>query len=182
MDRRSIRAVSADRKLQSTSKTVIWSKTNATVACDIERHRVVKADVGLRWGEGIILIYRDWLVCHCLSPFYSTEITWDRKSESATPLGQRNVLRALHATGKKIGLHSFRRFRTETLRRVRVPEDLTTMWLGHSKKTVTDFYASGLQEDMAWRRKWCKKVGLGFSLFGLLGLQNVVAIDSVRVA
>jgi integrase len=103
-------------------------------------------------------------------------------TSSGKPLGQRNVLRALHATGKKIGLHSFRRFRTETLRRARVPEDLTTMWLGHSKKTVTDFYASGLQEDMAWRRKWCKKVGLGFSLFGLLGLQNVVAIDSVKVA
>jgi len=40
---------------------------------------------------------------------------------SGKPLGQRNVLRALHAIGKKIGLHSFRRFRTETLRRARVP-------------------------------------------------------------
>jgi len=55
------------------------------------------------------------------------------------PLGQRNVLRALHATGKKIGLHSLRRFRTETSRRARVPEDLTKLWLGHSKESVTDF-------------------------------------------
>ena len=38
-------------------------------------------------------------------------------TSSGCPLAQRNVLRALHATGKKIGLHSFRRFRTETLRR-----------------------------------------------------------------
>ena len=36
---------------------------------------------------------------------------------SGRPLAQRNVLRALHATGKKVGLHAFRRFRTETLRR-----------------------------------------------------------------
>jgi hypothetical protein len=36
-------------------------------------------------------------------------------TKSGRPLGQRNVLRAAHATGKKVGLHSFRRFRTETL-------------------------------------------------------------------
>jgi len=93
-------------------------------------------------------------------------------TSSGTPLGQRNVLRALHAIGKKIDLHSFRRFRTETLRRARVPKDLTTLWLGHSKKTVTDFYASGLQKDNAWRREWCDRVGLDFSLVRLLGLQN----------
>jgi hypothetical protein len=102
-------------------------------------------------------------------------------TKSGRPLGQRNVLRALHATGKKVGLHVFRRFRTETLRRARVPEDLTTQWLGHSKKTVTDFYAGGLQKDEVWRREWCGKVGLGFSV-GLLGPQNVVSIDSEKAA
>jgi integrase len=30
---------------------------------------------------------------------------------SGKPLGQRNALRALHSTGRKIGLHSFRRYR-----------------------------------------------------------------------
>jgi len=69
------------------------------------------------------------------------------------PLQQRNALRALHATGKKVGFHAFRRFRTETLRRARVPEDLTKLWLGHSKQTVTDLYASGLEKDEAWRRE-----------------------------
>jgi len=103
-------------------------------------------------------------------------------TSSGHPLAQRNVLRAMHATGKKVGLHAFRRFRTETLRRARVPEDLTTMWLGHSQKTITDLYASGLQKDQAWRREWCERVGLGFSLNGLLGLQNVVPINSVKVA
>jgi integrase len=98
------------------------------------------------------------------------------------PLQQRNVLRVLHATGKKVGFHAFRRFRTETLRRARVPEDLTRLWLGHSKQSVTDLYASGLENDEAWRREWCERVGLGFSLNGLLGLQNAEPMKSVRVA
>ena len=80
-----------------------------------------------------------------------------------------------------LGFHAFRRFRTETLRRAQVPEDLTKLWLGHSKSSVTDFYAGGLSKDLAWRREWCDKVGLGFS-FGLHGLQNAVAIDSAKVA
>ena len=103
-------------------------------------------------------------------------------TKNRRPIQQRNVLRALHATGKKMGLHSFRRFRTETLRRERVPEDLIKLWLGHSKNTVTDFYASGLNKDLVWRREWCDRAGLGFSLVGLLGLQNVVPIDEMKVA
>jgi integrase len=64
---------------------------------------------------------------------------------SGKPLSQRNALRTLHTTGK-VGFHAFRRFRTETLRKERVPEDLIALWLGHSKKTVTDLYATGLKE------------------------------------
>jgi integrase len=112
---------------------------------------------------------------------YANESAYLFATNTGRPLGQRNVLRALHATGKKVGLHVFRRFRTETLRRARVPEDLTTQWLGHSKKTVTDFYAGGLQKDEAWRREWCDKVGLGFSV-GLHGLQNTESIDSEKAA
>ncbi len=91
----------------------------------------------------------------------------------------RNALRALHDTGHKVGFHAFRRFRTETLRRARVPEDLIGLWLGHARRTVTDLYASGLPQAHVWRPEWCERVGLGF---GLHGLQNVVAIDSVRAA
>ena len=126
-----------------------------------------------------LILRSHWLSC--------CENTWPVKSgylfaaASGRPLQQRNVLRALHATGKKVGLHSFRRFRTETLRRARVPEDLVKLWLGHSKHTVTDFYAIGLYKDSAWRREWCDRVGLGFQL-GYVGLQNVVAIDSAKVA
>jgi integrase len=103
-------------------------------------------------------------------------------ANNGTPLGQRNVLRALHRTGKRVGFHAFRRFRTEVLRRSRVPEDLVKLWLGHSKETVTDFYADGLRNDTAWRSEWCERAGLGFSLNGLLGLQNVVRINAEKVA
>jgi integrase len=103
-------------------------------------------------------------------------------AKSGRPLQQRNVHRALHATGKKVGFHAFRRFRTETLRRGRVPEDLIRLWLGHAKQTVTDFYAGGLEKDEAWRREWCERAGLGFSLVGLLGLQNEVEVNSVEAA
>lgn len=113
-------------------------------------------------------------------------------TDNGTPLGQRNALRSLHATGKKIGFHAFRRFRTEVLRRSRVPEDLVKLWLGHSKTTVTDFYADGLRNDIAWRSEWCERAGLGFSVdsipesdekrVGLLGLQKAVCIREEKVA
>ena len=58
--------------------------------------------------------------------------------------------------------HAFRRFRTEVLRRSRVPEDLVKLWLGHSKVSITDFYADGLRHDTVWRSEWCQRAGLGF--------------------
>ncbi len=103
-------------------------------------------------------------------------------ANSGRPLQQRNVLRALHAAGKKVGFHAFRRFRTETLRRVRVPEDLIKLWLGHSKQSVTDLYARGLEKDEAWRQEWCDRAGLGFMLVGLLGLQNAVEVAPEKAA
>jgi integrase len=57
---------------------------------------------------------------------------------SGRSLAPRNIHRALHATGKRVGFHAFRRFRTETLRRARAPEDLIGLWLGHAQRTVTD--------------------------------------------
>jgi hypothetical protein len=40
---------------------------------------------------------------------------------------------------------------------------------------------SGLQKDEAWRREWCDKAGLGFSI-GLHGLQKVVSINTKKAA
>jgi len=98
------------------------------------------------------------------------------------PLGPRNVLRALHDTGVRVGFHAFRRFRTETIRRAGTPQDIERLWLGHASATVTDLYARGLRLDETWRREWCERVGLGFSLNGLHGLQKVVGIAAAKAA
>ena len=102
--------------------------------------------------------------------------------KSNRPLAQRNVLRALHETGVRVGFHTFRRFRTQTLRRARVPEDLIGLWLGHARRTVTDLYAAGLEHDQVWRREWTDRVGPGFPLVGLSWATNVVVIDSQQAA
>jgi integrase len=97
------------------------------------------------------------------------------------PLQPRNVLRNFHIAGAKFGFHALRRFRAETLRRARVPEDLVRFWLGHAARSVTDAYANGLRDDQAWRQEWCERAGLGFQL-GYVGIKNVVPINSVKVA
>jgi integrase len=98
------------------------------------------------------------------------------------PLSQRNVLRSLHAAGAMCGFHAFRRFRAETLRRERVPEDLVRFWLGHASASVTDDYANGLREDLAWRQDWAQRIGLGFATSGLHGVTKVVKIKEARAA
>jgi integrase len=97
-------------------------------------------------------------------------------TRSGRPIAQRNAHRAV---GR--GLHQFRRFRTETLRKARVPEDLIGLWLGHAPKSVTDLYANGLQHDRAWRREWCERVGLGFAV-GLGGARNETPLDLKKAA
>jgi hypothetical protein len=43
----------------------------------------------------------------------------------------------------------------------------------------TDYYADGVNEYNNWRRKWCKKAGLGFSL---VGLKNVLLVLREKAA
>lgn len=99
---------------------------------------------------------------------------------SGKPLQPRNLLRVLHATGKPVGFHAFRRYRAAVLRKAQVPEDLIGLWLGHAQN-LTDRYAGQLREDMAYRTDWCQRAGLGFSVVTLV-TQNAVAFDVKRVA
>lgn len=101
--------------------------------------------------------------------------------KSNRPLAQRNVLRALHDTGVRVGFHAFRRFRTQVLRRAAAPEDLIRLWIGHAGRTVTDSYAAGLRDDLKRRQEWAESVGLGFAV-GPHGATNLVAIDSKQAA
>jgi integrase len=98
-------------------------------------------------------------------------------TRSGRPLGHRNVNRAAG-----VGVHALRRFRIETLRRARVPEDLIGLWLGHAPRTITDLYAEGLKLDRDWRREWCEKAGLGFSWSGLYGAIKQVPIMLEKAA
>jgi integrase len=98
-------------------------------------------------------------------------------TRSGRPIGHRNVNRAAG-----VGVHALRRFRIETLRRARVPEELIGLWLGHAPRTITDLYAEGLKRDRVWRREWCEKAGLGFSWAGLYGAINNASRDLQKTA
>ncbi len=63
-----------------------------------------------------------------------------------------------------------------------MPEDLTRFWLGHAGTSITDIYANGLREDLAWRQECAERVGTGFNLVGLFGVTNVVRMNAPRVA
>ena len=95
-------------------------------------------------------------------------------------LDQRNVLDVLHRAGKRGGFHAFRRFRFAVLRKAGVPDNLIKQWLGHSQNLI-DHYAAQLQLDVAYRREWCDKAGLGFDL-GELGYKSLVPIRPSRAA
>jgi len=95
------------------------------------------------------------------------------QTEKGSPLHQSNLLRRrLHPILKIIGwdpknglagFHAFRRFRVTHLRKQRVAEDLTRLWIGHSNKSVTDGYVK-VSDDEGFRRSAVEQAGLGFRL------------------
>jgi integrase len=101
-------------------------------------------------------------------------------TRAGRPLDQRNSLKALHGAGKRGGFHAFRRSRFAVLRRAGAPENLVKLWLGHSQKLM-DLYAAQLRLDMAYRREWCDRAGLGFEL-GELGYKSLAPIRPLLVA
>ena len=78
------------------------------------------------------------------------------------------------------GYHAFRRFRFAVLRKAGVPDDLIKLWLGHSQNLI-GLYAAQLRYDVAYRREWCEKAGLGFEL-GELGYKSLAPIRPLLVA
>jgi integrase len=95
-------------------------------------------------------------------------------------LDQRNALKALHVAGNRGGFHAFRRFRFAVLRKAGVPENLIKRWMGHSQNLM-DLYAAQLRLDVAYRREWCERAGLGFEL-GELGYKVGAPIRPSLVA
>lgn len=85
-------------------------------------------------------------------------------SESGQKMGHLPLPTAYDAARKDgiPGFHSLRRFRVTRLREVGAPEDLLKFWIGHSGKDISDRY-SKLAQNIAVRKEWAEKAGLGFS-------------------
>jgi integrase len=94
-------------------------------------------------------------------------------TETGQPLSPRNILRdSLHPTlaklkQPKMGFHCFRRFRESVLQMSEARTLLVDYWMGHENREMGTRYAKQVVEDVAWRKQWAKKVGLGFKLTGL---------------
>jgi integrase len=101
-------------------------------------------------------------------------------TRAGRPFDQSNSLKALHGAGKRDGFHAFRRFRFAVLRKAGVPENLIKQWMGHSQNLM-DLYAAQLRLDVAYRREWCERAGLGFEL-GELGYKLGAPIRPSLVA
>jgi len=91
-------------------------------------------------------------------------------SRNGTPLQQSNILRrTLHPILVKIGqpncgVHAFRRFRNTYLKnRTSCPEGVRQFWLGWEDKDMSELYDK-IREDVAFRREWAEKAGLGFEI------------------
>jgi integrase len=84
------------------------------------------------------------------------------ESRNKTPLSATTVYRFGLSKTKIPGAHSLRRFRATRLAEAEVPMPLIKMWLGHSKNDISENYMR--PSEMASRRDWCEKAGLGFSL------------------
>jgi integrase len=100
------------------------------------------------------------------------------QTRTGNPISPRNAARdsldpILDEMGaKKEGkrFHSFRRLRSEVLRKNRVPWQLEKFWLGHASRDISDRYAEGLSDDLKWRKQVAQQTGLGFSIpVGQLG-------------
>jgi integrase len=94
-------------------------------------------------------------------------------TENGKPLPPRNILRdSLRPTlaklkEPKMGFHCFRRFRESVLQKSEARALLVDYWMGHENREMGTRYAKQLVEDVAWRKQWAKKVGLGFKLTDL---------------
>jgi integrase len=139
--------------------------------------------------------FREVDLCEELAQVLRTHIG-DRKTgfvfqtRSGRPISPRNIERdsldpILEEMGAKTDgklFHSFRRFRSEVLRKNRVPWQLEKFWMGHASRDISDRYAEGLSDDLAWRKQVAQQTGLGFSTLQLGNLgqlsveENVLAV------
>jgi hypothetical protein len=99
--------------------------------------------------------------------------TFTNSADTGKPLSPRNILRdSLHPTlaklkQPKMGFHCLRRFRESVLQKSEASALLVDYWMGHENREMGTRYAKQLVEDVAWRKQWAQKIGLGFKLTDL---------------
>lgn len=71
--------------------------------------------------------------------------------------------RHLKEDGIDKGFHAFRRFRLTHLASMNTPSQLMKFWAGHASSDITDRYIK-MGENVAVRKQWAEKAGLGFTL------------------
>jgi len=77
------------------------------------------------------------------------------------------------------GAHAFRRFRAVRLAEFpECPVGLVKFWLGHATHDLTQHYARGIAKNLALRREWTERIGLGFDMpVSLVGSKTQTAKD-----
>ena len=91
-------------------------------------------------------------------------------TRSGRPLSHRNVHRAAG-----VGVHAFRRFRTETLRRAGVPEDLIGLWLGHAPKIGDRSLRVGPEERQSVASRMVRTRRASFFSWAIWGYKKFAA-------
>jgi hypothetical protein len=95
--------------------------------------------------------------------------TFTNSADTGKPLSPRNILRnSLYPTlaklkQHKMGFHCLRRFRESVLQKSEASALLVDYWMGHENCEMGTRYA----KDVAWRKQWAQKIGLGFKLTDL---------------
>jgi integrase len=95
------------------------------------------------------------------------------RTESGTMLCPRNFYRdGFETLFKKMGrtrvrFHAFRRFREAVLLASDARQILIDYWMGHENDEMSTRYGEQLLKDVAFRKHWAEKIGLGFKLPGL---------------
>lgn len=64
----------------------------------------------------------------------------------------------------RVRFNAFRRFRESVLLRSECRQILIDYWMGHENPDMSSRYGRQLVEDVAYRKEWAEKVGLGFEL------------------
>jgi integrase len=92
------------------------------------------------------------------------------QTENGTMLSPENLYRdGFETLFKKMGrtkvrFHAFRRFREAVLLASEARQILIDYWMGHENDEMSTRYGEQLLKNVAFRKQWAEKIGLGFEL------------------